>query len=87
MPEGLDTQLKEQGKGLSGGQIQRLSIARAWLAPGGVLLLDEITSALDAETGERVIRVLKKNIGDRIVILVSHKQEVMEMCDHVFHFV
>ena len=87
MPEGLDTQLKEQGKGLSGGQIQRLSIARAWLAPGGVLLLDEITSALDAETGERVIRALKKNIGDRIVILVSHKQEVMEMCDHVFHFV
>lgn len=84
LPEGLDTRLNERGEGLSGGQMQRLAIARALLAPGEVLLLDEFTSALDSDTERMIIALLKKQVEHRIIIIVSHKRAVMEACDCVY---
>lgn len=81
MPAGLDSELKESGKGLSGGQIQRLAIARALLHGGEVLLLDEATASLDEKTEEEVIASLKKNVKDKIVIVVTHRQRVIDICD------
>lgn len=81
MPAGLDSELKESGKGLSGGQIQRLAIARALLHGGEVLLLDEATASLDEKTEEEVIASLKKNVKDKIVIVVTHRQRVIDVCD------
>lgn len=83
-PEGLDRQVNEQGGGLSGGQIQRLVIARALLAPGDILLLDEFTSALDEDTEFEIIASLKKNVENKLIIIVSHKRKVITACDCVY---
>ncbi len=82
LPHGLDTQFSEQGGGLSEGQAQRLSIARALLRPGNIMLLDEATSALDADT-ER--RVLENILGrqQRTVIIVTHRQAAVDYCSQV----
>lgn len=71
-PEGLDTLLSESGSGISEGQAQRLSIARALLRDAPVLLLDEATSALDAATEERVLTRIKALSG-KTVIVVTHR--------------
>lgn len=81
LPEGLDTVLGEKGVGLSEGQAQRIAIARSLLRPGRILLLDEATSALDQETERRFLANLRKHLGERIVIFITHHPEVAEACD------
>lgn len=81
MPAGLDSELKEGGKGLSGGQIQRLAIARALLHGGDVLLLDEATASLDEETEKNIIHSLKTYRKDKMVIVVSHRKQVIDVCE------
>ena len=80
LPQGLDTVLGESGTGLSEGQAQRLAIARAVLGGAPVLLLDECTSALDAETEQKVLQRLK-DLPDRTCIAVTHRTAAMELCD------
>ena len=63
--EGLDTYLTERGGGLSEGQLQRLSIARALLCDAPVLLLDEATSALDMDTEHRLLENIMKSTRER----------------------
>ena len=77
MPAGLDTVCGEVGAGLSEGQSQRLAIARSLLHPGNVLILDESTSSLDAETENRLLENLSSLYeGKRTVIFVTHRENV-----------
>ena len=80
LPQGLDTVLGESGAGLSEGQAQRLAIARAVLGGAPVLLLDECTSALDAQTEQKVLRQLR-DLGNRTYIVVTHRPAALELCD------
>ena len=82
LPKGLDTHFSEQGGGLSEGQAQRLSIARALLRPGSIMLLDEATSALDTDTERRVLENIL-GLGGRTVIVVTHRPAVLQYCQQV----
>ncbi len=84
LPEGFETVLTERGGGLSEGQIQRISIARALLTDAPVLLLDEATSALDEATETKVLRNIK-NLSDKTVIFVTHRNTSLKVCDSIIH--
>lgn len=80
LPQGLDTVIGESGAGLSEGQAQRLAIARAVLGGAQVLLLDECTSALDAQTEQRVLERIRALPG-RTCIAVTHRPAAVALCD------
>ena len=80
LPDGLDTVLGESGVGLSEGQAQRLAIARAVLSGAPILLLDEITSALDAETEQMVLSRIREMNGVTC-IAVTHRPAALELAD------
>ena len=82
LPDGLDTVLGEGGSGLSEGQGQRIAIARALLRPGKILLLDEATSALDPETSRLFVENLRRHIGNRSVLFITHQPHVAALCDY-----
>ena len=82
LPNGYDTPLNERGGGLSEGQIQRLSLARALLADSPVLLLDESTSALDSDTELKVLQNIK-GLKNKTVILVTHRKTAIDFCDNI----
>ncbi len=82
LPEGLDTVLSERGAGLSEGQLQRISIARALLNDAPVLLLDEATSALDEATETKVLGNIK-NMTDKTVIFITHRNTSLKVCDKI----
>jgi ABC-type multidrug transport system fused ATPase/permease subunit len=73
LPSGMETLVGERGYSLSGGQRQRLALARALLAAPAVLLLDDCTSALDAETEARIQLALEHHLPDCTFMIVSHK--------------
>ena len=85
LDSGVDTLLGERGTGLSEGQMQRLSIARAIYSGSPVLLLDEVTSALDEDTEKRLLSNLRE-LTDRTVITVTHRPAVLSICDRVLEF-
>lgn len=83
-PEGLDTLCGELGTGMSEGQAQRISIARALLRKGNILLLDEATSALDMDTEQRLLGNLRAmQHGQQTVIFITHRPAIVEHCDQV----
>ena len=84
LPGGLHAPLGERGSGLSEGQLQRLSIARAILSPAPVLLMDEATSALDMETERQVIRNLFAEDSQRTVIVTTHRPSLLSYCHRVY---
>lgn len=83
LPEGLDTICGEQGVGLSEGQAQRIAIARGLLRPGRVLLLDEPTSSLDVETERLLLERISARIGDKTLILITHREVIAGLCTSV----
>lgn len=83
LPGGLDTQCFESGAGLSEGQAQRIAIARALLRPGSILLLDEFSSALDAETENVLLERLTSSLPDHTMIFITHREKIIDYCDSV----
>ena len=83
LPAGLDTQCFESGAGLSEGQAQRIAIARALLRPGSILLLDEFSSALDAETESVLLERLTSELPDYTMIFITHRDRIIDFCDSV----
>ena len=83
LPDGLDTPLGERGIGLSEGQAQRIAIARGLLRPGSILLLDEISSALDEETERTLFNRLFDAFPNKTIILITHRSDVGQLCDSV----
>ena len=83
-PDRLDTVVGERGFGLSQGQIQRLSIARALLSPAPVLLLDEATSALDAETESKLLCNLVSHHENRTYLVTTHRMSVLNSAHKVY---
>lgn len=83
LPEGIYSSVKERGSSLSEGQNQRLAIARAILADAPILLLDEVTSALDLETERKVLKNIV-SLSGKTCILTTHRPSVLSMCDHVY---
>ena len=81
LPDGLDTVLGERGSGLSEGQAQRIAIARGLLRPGSILLLDEISSSLDAPTESELYTRLFKAYPQKTMIFITHRQAVTSLCD------
>lgn len=80
LPDGVDTQCFEAGAGLSEGQAQRIAIARALLRPGSVLLLDEFSSALDAETESTLMERLTTRLPDHTMIFITHREKIIDYC-------
>ncbi len=87
LPKGIDNDIFERGKGLSEGQAQRISIARALLRDAPVLLMDEATSALDVETERMVLKNIMKRSSDYTYIITTHRPTVLSMCDRVYRVV
>lgn len=82
--DGLDILCGEQGQGMSEGQAQRISIARALLRKGNILLLDEATSALDMETEKRLLNNLTTMLDkQQTIIFITHRMAVVEHCNQV----
>lgn len=84
LPEKYETILNETAKNLSGGQIQRLGLARALYADGDVLILDEVTNALDSITDNKIIKIIKKFKRKKTIIIVSHKKNILNICDQIY---
>jgi ABC-type multidrug transport system fused ATPase/permease subunit len=84
LPEGLDTVVGERGVRLSGGQRQRIGIARALYHRPSVLVLDEATSSLDAETEHGVMQAVRALQGDKTVLIVAHRLSTVEYCDRLY---
>ncbi|MGZ5575326.1 MAG: thiol reductant ABC exporter subunit CydD [Methylobacter sp.] len=81
LPEGLLTQIGERGYGLSGGQVQRIALARAFLKNAQIVLLDEPTANLDAANKTLLLDVIDKLFADKTLIIASHDPEVINRMD------
>ena len=84
LPDGLDTVCTEAGGGLSEGQAQRISIARALLRNRPIMLFDEATSALDPETERQLLHNILSN-HEKTVIFITHRPAVVDYCDQTLH--
>lgn len=85
LENGLDTMLGERGQGLSDGQMQRLGIARAIFSGRPILMLDESTSALDAQTEAKVLENLR-TMTNKTVLIITHRPAALSICDKVMEF-
>lgn len=83
LPDGLETRCGEGGEGLSEGQAQRIAIVRALLSDGRIMLLDEFTSALDAETERKLMDRLTENYAGKTLVFITHRKEIADRCENV----
>ncbi|MCB1258689.1 MAG: ATP-binding cassette domain-containing protein, partial [Microthrixaceae bacterium] len=83
MPHGLDTYIGEGAALISGGQAQRISLARALLSGRSVLLLDEPTSQVDIESESKIIDAIASLPTDRTVLMITHRRSLLRIADRV----
>lgn len=83
MPRGLDTELGDKGYKISGGQRQRLAIARAILKNAPIVIFDEATSALDEET-EKIILNTIKDMRGKTILVITHRKSMIEIGDYIY---
>ncbi len=83
LPNGYDTIIGERGTRLSGGQAQRLSLARVFLKDAPILVLDEATSTLDAESEAQVLQAIDTIAQDRVVLVIAHRLNTITSADQV----
>jgi thiol reductant ABC exporter CydD subunit len=83
LPRGFETMIGDQGAGLSGGQIQRLALARAWLKDAPLLILDEATASLDPYSEAEILDALVELAAGRTVVLIAHRLAVAARADQV----
>jgi ATP-binding cassette, subfamily B, bacterial len=83
LPDGYDTEIGQKGRRLSGGQRQRIAIARAMVRDAPVLILDEPTTGVDAESGSRIMGPLRRLMGGRTTIVISHNLVTVRDADRI----
>ena len=83
LPDGLETQIGERGARLSGGEQQRIAIARAFLKDAPLLILDEPTSHLDADNEALIREALGRLMRGRTVLLITHRMELARLADNL----
>ena len=84
LPKKINSYVGDRGVSLSGGQIQRIGIARALYRKSEFLILDEITSALDKETENKIIGNILKNKKDQTILIITHNLDLLKYCDAVY---
>ncbi|MEO0587535.1 MAG: ATP-binding cassette domain-containing protein [Planctomycetota bacterium] len=83
LPDGYDTMLGEGGAGLSGGQAQRIAIARAVLRDAPILILDEATSQVDAESEAKIQAAIEAVTADRTTVVIAHRLSTVMHADQI----
>ena len=83
LPDGWDTVVGDRGVRLSGGQRQRIAIARALLKDAPILILDEATSSVDAETEELIQEAMQRLLSGRTALVIAHRRSTIERADRV----
>jgi subfamily B ATP-binding cassette protein MsbA len=86
MPQGYDTLIGEDGGCISGGQRQRMALARVFLRNCPILIFDEATSALDVESQDAIYKAIKDLAHERTIIMISHRFTMMAVVDEIFVF-
>lgn len=84
LPEGLRTHVGESGAKLSGGERQRIALARALVSRPRLLILDEVTSALDPDTERQICRGIRELAGEMAVLAITHRPAFLEIADRVY---
>jgi ATP-binding cassette, subfamily B, bacterial PglK len=84
LSDGFDTELGDGGKSISGGEAQRIGIARALYKDTDVLILDEITSSLDPVNEKKIIDIIKELSISKTIIMITHNEKILDFCSSIY---